>query len=203
MNTTWIKIASGVIVVLIIIVIVSMVLPSDENKPIQQPDESNTGPSNFQKQVEQDREKLLVTHEEEEAISNQTPENNIPQPNEPSQIETQPVPTQPQTKEITIYVKQLTDIEQTEAESQINWEVTAFDIGRLPMTSFKTSIDSARRILARWPESIYAYKAKLMLATIPEQRRQQFNITAQELDTSMFLKPRAGTVSWQVTIKEQ
>ena len=213
MNTTWLKIASGAIGVLIVIVLVSMFMPSGDNQPAQtQTNQEGNPPTNFYQQAEKDKKDLLVTPEEEEAIASQTPDNNVEQPGEPGQTtnnvtpppaESQPVPTQPQPTEITIYVKQLTNLEKTEAERELNYAVPMFSIGRLPTTSYKPAIDSVRRIINRWPDSIYAYNAKLLLAKIPPRYYQQYDITAEELDTSKFMKPRVGTVPVQVPIEEQ
>ena len=57
------------------------------------------------------------------------------------------------------------------------------------------SIEEAR------PDSIYAYKAKEMLAKIPERFYSQYHITPEELDTSMFLTSKAGTVPVRVKIE--
>lgn len=183
MNTLWIKIASGVIGILIIIVLVSMFMPSGEPEPAP----------TFTERVEEDKENFLVPPEQPDE-----PNQSLPTP-----VEIQPVPEAPKTNEITIYVKQLIGIEQTEAERELSYAVPMLSIGRLPVTSYKPMIDAARRIINRWPDSIYAYKAKQMLAELPESERQKNAITSQELDISMFSKPRTGTVPYKVPIEDR
>ena len=206
MNTFWIKIAGVAIGILIIIVVVSMFMPGGDNEPATA--QSPNKPTNFYDQAREDRKNLIPSQEEETAISNQTPDSNVQEqePNNnvpsPAVVVAQPAPVQPpQSNEITIYVKPLTESEKAEAEREINYEAPMYSIGRLPMTSYKPAIDSARRILSRWPDSIYAYKAKEMLAKIPERFYSQYHITPEELDTSMFLTSKAGTVPVKVKIE--
>ncbi len=201
MNSLWFKIASGAIGILIIIVLVSMFMPSGGNKESAPPAESNNPPvKTFAEQTEKDRAKYLVTQKE---TAFRTDANNTSKPVEPNGITAQSAPAAPKPKEIMIYVKRLNQEDQIQADQEISNMVTMLDIGRLPVTSMKPAIDSARRILSRWPDSMYAYKAKQMLAAIPERYQQQYNITAQEKDSSMFLKPRAGTEPYPMPIEER
>ena len=207
MNTLWLKIASGVIGILIVIVIVTMLLPGGEKEPeTTQPPVEKQQPTNFYDQANKDKEELTVKENyadnpEEQTQSsiepNQSENNAVAKP-----VEAQPVPLQQQPTEVTIYVKQLNEAERTQAEEQLNWGVTSFSIGRLPATSYKASVDAARRIISRWPESIYSFNAKLMLAKIPERYQQQYKITPEELDTSIFYQTRAGTIPVKVKIED-
>ena len=203
MNTLWLKIASAVIGILILIVLVSTFMPGGDKESTPPEEEQST----FYDQVERDRENLLVTEEipedteieslpavePTETINTETPTTEIARPVEPVRRPT----------EMTIYIKQLNEIEESLAEQEISFEVANFSIGRLPVTSYKPAVDSARRILDRWPESIYAFKAKLMLAKIPIRYRDQYKITSDELSTNMFFQSRAGTVPVTVTIEDQ
>lgn len=198
MNSLWLKIASGAIGILIIIVLVSMFMPSEGNKEPAQPAEANL-PTTFAGQTQKDKAKYLTNQDENAFKTDANNTSKTVEPNAPAAV--QPAQAAPQPQKTRIYVKRLIEEDNMLAEQEISNMVTMRDIGRLPVTSTKPAIDSARRILSRWPDSIYAYKAKQMLRDLPERYQQQFNITAQEMDTSSFLKPRAGTEPYEVTIE--
>ncbi len=197
MNTLWLKIASGVIGILIIIILVSMFMPGGDKEKTAPPITDNNLPSNFWAQTEN----------ENDANNSR---GNIQKPNEPVQsnnnatpvpVEPQIIPGQPKTTEMTIYVKKPNSSEQAEAEKQLNFAETSFEVGRLPGASYKTAVDAARGVIERWPDSIYAFNAKLMLAKVPERYQQQYKITADELSTNMFSQPKAGTIPVKITFE--
>ena len=209
MNTLWLKIASAAIGILILIVLVSMFIPSGSKEPVQQPAEPNL-PTTFYDQAKKDREDFTVPPEQ----TNPENQNVVSSLQSPAQspnetgittqpfIEVKPVPEQPTSNEVTIYVKPVSEMEKVEADREINYAVPMLSIGRLPATSYKPMIESIRRILNRWPDSIYAYQAKRMLAKVPERFQDQYHITPEELDISMFSKPRAGTVPMKIKVEE-
>jgi len=201
MNTLWLKIASVVIGILILIVLLPILMPGGDKEP-EQVNEPNAPTSSFWGQVEDDRENFLSTPEPAEitdANSNETEEITDEAP-----VEFQPVvPVQPQKREVTIYVKQLSDIEDIEAERLINAAVPGFDIGRLPVTGYSLMMQTCRQIISRWPDSSYAFQCKRMYAALPERYQQRYNITANDMDISMFFQPRAGTAPVTVTIEGQ
>ena len=87
-----------------------------------------------------------------------------------------------------------------EAERLLNVAVPGRSIGRLPMTGFKLMVDNCRTIIRRWPQSSFAYRAKLMLADLPERYQTRYQVTDKEKDVSMFAEQRPGTQPF--TIKE-
>jgi hypothetical protein len=87
----------------------------------------------------------------------------------------------------------LSEIDKIEAERFLNVAVPGRSIGRLPVTGFRLMVDNCRRIIERWPDSWYAYRAKQMLADMPPRFRPRYHITEEELDLSRFAEPRAGT----------
>lgn len=194
MNTFWLKIAGAAVAVVLIFVLIMTFTSGPTEKPVQS--EQPAKPKNFEQQKEADREKF----------------SNLPQPvnsqdqnqttvNVPETKTVQPVPEPPKpTVPITLYFKPLSEIEEIEAERLFNAAVPGRSIGRLPMTGFKLMVDNCRRIIERWPDSRYAYNAKKMLADMPERYQQRYNLTQEEIDVSMYLKPREGTKAY--TIKE-
>lgn len=191
MNTFWLKIAGAAIGIVLIFVLVSM-FTSDGTQEPEQPQRT------FEQQVEADREKFsnlpqpLNTQEQ-----NQTSVN-VP---ETTTTEPVPVPEPPKPAEpITLYFKPLSKIEEVEAERLYNVAVPGRSIGRLPMTRFKLMVDSCRQIIRRWPDSRYAYNAKKLLADMPERYYESYKVTPEEIDVSIYSKPREGTKPY--TIKE-
>jgi len=189
MNTFWLKIAAFVIAVVVGIVVVSMYMPHGPQEP--QPPEKT-----FYDQAEQDKKRFLaepkaVDSSEQQPVPQQGPAAQEPQaaPEQAQPVAEPPKPAGP----VTLYFKELSENDDIEAERLLNVAVPARSIGRLPMTGFKLMVDSCRQIIQRWPDSSYAYKAKRMLAEMPERFRRNYNITEEELDVSRFAQPRPGT----------
>ena len=193
MNTFWLKIAGVAVAVVVAIVLVSMLTSGGPQEP--QPPEKT-----FYDQAEQDKEKFLA---EPKPLENQQETAPPPQPAE-SQTEAAPAPPAvepPKPAEPTIlYFTELSEIDAIEAERLLNVAVPGRSIGRLPMTGFKLMVDGCRQIIQRWPESWYAYRAKQMLADMPQRDQQRYNVTKEELDMTRFAEPRPGTKPF--TIKE-
>ncbi len=189
MNTFWLKIAGAAIVVVGIIVLISMFTSNGTQEP-EQPKKT------FYDQAQQDKEKFLS---KPEPLSGQQAKSDTAQ----QPTVTRPVqqkPTQPAVP-TTLYFKELGEIDDIEAERLLNVAVPGRSIGRLPMTGFKLMVDTSRQIIRRWPDSWYAFRAKQMLADMPERYQQRYRVTEQEKDLSMFTKPRPGTKPF--TIKEE
>ena len=82
-----------------------------------------------------------------------------------------------------------------------NAAVPAKSMGRLQI-GFKNMVDNCRRIIQRWPDSWYAYKAQQMLIDMPERFYPRYKITEEEKDLSRFTKPRPGTKPFTDTDKD-
>ena len=164
MNTFWLKVAAGAVAIVVIIIIVGAYLPKGEKKP--QP----------QKTVydvwEKDDKRLRA-----EPQFKETPIS----PNQPiAQQQVQQLPTvveppKPQFKE-------LTEEEKIEAERLYEMAITERKMGRLPVMTYKKMVDYCREIIRKWPDSEYAFKAKRLLADLPERFHQMYNITKEEID---------------------
>jgi hypothetical protein len=190
MNTFWLKIAGAVIAVILIFVLVTTFTSKDN----QESEQSEQKPQTFEQQVQADREKFSnLPQPVEVRDQNQTTVNE-------TSIETiKPVPEPPKPLEpVTLYFKPLNEIESIEAERLFNAAVPGRSIGRLPMTGFKLMVDNCRQIIKRWPDSIYAYNAKKMLADMPERYQQRYNVTPEEIDVSIYSKQREGTEPYAI-----
>jgi hypothetical protein len=194
MNTFWLKIAVAAVAAVLIFILVLTFTSGPAEEPIQS--EEPAKPQNFAQQVEADREKFSNLPQPVETQDQNQTTVNVPE----TQI-VQPVPEPPKPSEpITLYFKPLSEIDEIEAERYYNVAVPDRSIGRLPVTGYKLMVDNCRRIIEKWPDSIYAYKSKQMMADLPERYKQRYNITPEEIDVSMYSKQREGTKPY--TIKE-
>jgi hypothetical protein len=207
MNTFWLKIA-GVAVIAFLIVIAIGLFTSNGNNESEQPEPPEEDQDSFYDAVREDKEKYLAEPEPVETpiaepdteIQATESVQEIPE-EQTTPLQIQPVPEPPKPVEIIIYVKPLGDIEQIEAERLFNVAVPGRSIGRLPMTGYKLMVDNCRQIIRRWPNCYYAYQSKRLFAEMPERYQTRYNITEEELDTSSFNKPKAGTVPYKITIE--
>jgi hypothetical protein len=199
MNTFWLKIM-GLAVLAVVIVILIGVFTSGTNS---QPKEPEKPKKTFYDQADEDKQRFLTAPQAQESES-QIPstEQTAPTQNQTTAQNTPPAIQQPKPAQpVILYFKELGEIDQIEAERLLNVAVPGRSIGRLPMTGFKLMVDQCRTIIQKWPESWYAYRAKQMLADMPERYQKRYNVTEQEKDISMFAKPRPGTKPF--TIREE
>jgi hypothetical protein len=199
MNTIWLKIM-GLAVLAVVVIILIGVFTSGTDSQAPEPEQPQ---KTFYDQAEEDKQRFLTKPQALDSQSQTTvKEQNPPTENQTAVQTTPPVVTQPKPAQpVTLYFKELGEIETIEAERLLSVAVPGRSIGRLPMTGFKLMVDNCRMIIQRWPDSFYAYNAKKMLADIPERYQQRYRITEQEKDISMFLKQRSGTKPF--TIKEE
>ena len=182
MNTFWLKIAGIAVAVLGVIILINVF---SSTKPQPKPEEQG-----FSHQVEKDKEKFLsrpqpVDSNQQNVQTTQQKESNQPV----STIVQAPTQTEP----VTLYFVELSEIDDIEAERLLNVAVPGRSIGRLPMTGFKLMVDNCRQTIERWPESWYAYRAKQMLADMPQRFWPRYKVTQEEVDISMYKQPRPGT----------
>jgi type IV secretory pathway VirB10-like protein len=171
MNTFWLKIAVLAVVIVALIVLVSIYWPAEsEPKP---------KPKTFYDVIEEDDRRLRAE----------------PQPPEPSEME-RPAPSEPQEQPVAKQpaeppkpvFKELSEVEKIEAERLFEFAIQQRKIGRLPATGYKPMVDACREIMQKFPGSEFDYKARRMLADIPERYRQRYNITKEEIDLTRFFK---------------
>ena len=161
MNTFWLKIAALAVVVVGLIILVSVFSGSGEPKP---------KPKTFYDVAEEDDRRLRAEPKIEDTKQTQQPAVTEPKP--------QPVPK----------FKELSEIEIVEAERLFEFAMQQRKIGRLPVTGFKPMVDACRKIMQKFPGSEFDYKARRMLADIPERFRERYKITKEEIDLTKFFK---------------
>jgi len=185
MNTFWLKIAGAAVAVVLIIVLIGMF--SSGGTPSS--DSPTTPEKTFYDQAAADQRRLLAQPQAQDA--------NQAQDLKARGFSTEPSRLQPEVPSAqlpaTLYFKELSEIDEIEAEKLLNVAAPGRSIGRLPMTGYKLMVDSCRMILQRWPESWYAYRAKQMLAEMLPRDQMRYKVTPEELDVSIFAKQRPGT----------
>ena len=202
MNSIWLKIAGLAVLVVVVIVVVGR-FQSDkpaagpaapaESRPVERP-------RTFADMAERDKQFATAPKPAESASAEQQAPAAAPSAPQPSQP---PAPAQPIasgvalpssiTKTTTLYFKPLEEEEDIAAQQLLPWVAAGRSIGRLPMVQYGLMVKACRQAEERWPDSIYAFRAKQALEEISERYAANYNITPSELDISRFFKPRQGT----------
>jgi len=200
MNTFWLKIMGLAILAVAVIIAISVFTSGTDS---QSPEPETKEPQKtFYDQAEEDKQRFLAEPQAQDSQSQTTATEQAP-PIE-SQTVVQAVPpaiVSPKPAQPTLlYFKELGEIDQIEAERLLNVAVPGRSIGRLPMTGFKLMVDSCRTIIRRWPDSQFAYRAKQLLADLPERYQKRYKVTEEEKGLRMFAEQRPGTKPF--TIKE-
>ena len=192
MNNFWPK----VLVVLVIIVAIGafVVWIKSGIEEAQKPERT------FSDMVKQDRTELMAEPNAKD-LANRQAQPQAPEAAEPEK-KAQPI-EHPQlaAEPTTFYFTEIDETEQIEGENLAAMLPTGRSIGRLPMTGFNLMVETCRQIMEKWPGSIYDYKARRALKQIPEQYRERYKITDQDIDLTPFTKPRPNTKPY--TIKEE
>ena len=155
MRTFWLKIAALTVLVMVLFVLAKF-FTSSESEP-EQPQQQKT----FYDVIEQDDKRLRA---------------------EPEQPEQPEAAAEPQAAKSLF--RELSEAEKIEAEKLFEVALAHRKMGRLPGMGYKTMVDTCRRIMRQYPDSIYAFKAKRMLGDIPRQYWTRYKITEEEVDIS-------------------
>ena len=157
MNTVWLKIVAVVVLLVVIFVIISKIA-NKASKP--------AGPERTISDTWRDDEKRLRA------------EPNVAESN----VSAQPDAGQQRRVVEPLKFKELTEDEKAGASQLFELAMAQRKMGRLPGVSYGAMVQYCREIIERYPGSEYAYKAKRMLADIPERERQRFHITDDEIN---------------------
>jgi len=185
MNTFWLKIAGIVVAIVVVVILIGVFSSNDESaQPSEPSQEPKAKPKTFYDQAEQDKKKFLA---KPKPAPDEANNKSATKPTQPTEDQAK------QPRKITLYFKELGEIDNIEAERLLNVAVPGRSIGRLPMTGFSLMLQNCRRIIRKWPDSWYAFRAKQMLADMPPRYQTRYNVTKEEIDLSMYTKPRPGT----------
>ncbi len=205
MNTIWLKLAGGVVAIIVVLVVVGQFTgDKSPSAPASAPEKDKT----FYDMADRDKQ-----FGKEPKPVQETPQPVAPPTTPGPNVATAPVapPTQPApqparkymlpsdiTQKTTMYFKPMNEDDDIAAQQLLPWATTARSLGRLPMVQYGPMVKASRDIMTRWPDSWYAFRAKQMLNEIYERYGENYKITEQEMDVSKFLKQRPGTEAREV-----
>jgi len=170
MNTFWLKIAGIAVVVLVAIIVINVVSNSEpEPRPPQK---------TFRDQIEEDDRRLRADPQFKQPPQTTTP---VQPGNQTRTVEPPKTGEPPKPK-----FRELSEIENIDAEQLFNNAIQFRKIGRLPGPRYRVMVDACRQIIQRYPGSEWAWKAKRMLGDIPEHYRSRYHITKEEIDLGNF-----------------
>ena len=76
----------------------------------------------------------------------------------------------------------MTEDEKAGADQLYELAIQQRKMGRLPGVSYGAMVQYCRQIIEKYPGTEYSYKAKRMLADIPERERERYHITDDEIN---------------------
>ncbi|MHC4752204.1 MAG: hypothetical protein ACYTFW_20320, partial [Planctomycetota bacterium] len=175
MNTFWLKIAGAVVGIVLVVVGISFLKSLTDSKP-KEPQQT------IYDTFDADEKRLRAEPEFNEPPKTNTsaqPPKTSTTTQPPSQTVEQTEPIEPPKPRF----KKLSEIEEIQAQKLFNVAIQERKMGRLPgiRLGYKKMVDHCREIIQRWPDSIYAFQAKRMLADIPERYHKMYNITKEEI----------------------
>lgn len=170
MDTFWLKVIALIIVIAGVFIGYTLLKPAENNEPKEPP-------KTIYDMAREDKKNLLA---------------------EPNATDFEKEP-QTQTAPVTLYFKEVAEIESIDAENTLAKIPSFRSIGRAPMMGYKPMVESCRLLMQRYPGTIYDYKARRALAQIPKQYRQRYGITDGQIDLDYFKTPRPNTIPYTVT----
>jgi len=161
MNTFWLKLAGLAVVAVILIVLVNVFssAKSDAEKALHRRNRLEKKPDTFYDVAARDDKRLRA----DPRPKGWTPGRDGEEP---------PMPE----------FRELDEIQKIEAQRLFNWAIQQRKIGRLPGPSYKHMVDACREIIEKFPDTVYAFKAKRMLGDIPRKYWDMYRITDEEVD---------------------
>ena len=163
MSNFWIKMAIFAVIIIALIVLVKNFSDS--------PPKEKTGPQTIYETWQEDDKKH---RDDPQNQTTTTPQTQTTQ-TQPAQLPTEPVKRQ---------FKELTETENIEAERLFEVALSGLKMGRLPGPGYRLAVDNCRQLIQKFPGSVYDYKARKLLADIPQRYRKIYNITPDEIDLS-------------------
>ena len=157
MNTFWLKIAGLAVVVISLIIIV--------NKFTGSQSESKPEPTKTVYDVWEEDDKRLRAE----------PTTKVP---------TTPEETKSPVEQPKMQFKELSPEDQVRASQLFEWALAERKMGRLPgvKLGYKNMVDHCREIIGKYPDSVYAFKARRMLGEVPKRYWKQYHITEEEIN---------------------
>ena len=124
--------------------------------------------------------------ESAEKVENIAPPEPVSQPEVKQPVAEQPVQTPDTDKPVVQQPEQIPQIDEDSPENidaQRLYSMAEFEskLARKPMMTYYKMVNYCRQILEKYPNTIYAEKARALLRKMPEHERSKYNITDKEL----------------------
>ncbi len=182
MNTIWMKIAAVAVVIVVALIVVGKFSSNEPTTAPPTPSQETERPKTVYDSFDRDDKEFGVKFQDEEPVAaapapTPTPPA-TPQPEATAQTPPAP-PAQPRFEKLPLE-------QEVEAQRFHSMALAERKRSRLPMMTPKLMVDYCRELIRRWPKSEYAFKAKLMLADIPERFKEMYKVTPAEMDVSSF-----------------
>ena len=185
MSGFWLKLA-GVIAAVFVVLIVLTVIPQGEDEPAgqtRQPEQRTVYDA-----FEEDEERLDAPIKQQELAKANEPNQQQASEQARQQVareQPEPQPEQPQQKseqqDQQPQFRELSRAEEADAEKLWQMAKQQRKMGRLPGMTFGQAVQYARDIIEKYPKTEYAMKARRLLADLPYNAKQRYEITKEEM----------------------
>ncbi len=196
MDTFWLKVAAVIVVIFGVIIGVNMLMPDKQDEPKEPP-------KTIYDMAEKDRKELLAAPSAKDFGDSEKPEqqSESAEGTEQQDGQTAPVVVEPEkpAEPTVLYFKEVSEIENIEADRILQMIPSWRTIGRMPFTGYNAMVESCRLLMERWPGSRYDYMARRALSEVPQRFWGRYQITDKEIDLEYFKKQRPDTIQYTVT----
>lgn len=172
MGSIWSKIAALVIIVVAVFLVIKFWPWAGET-------EFRPKPKTFQDVIREDDKRLRAEPELKEPAL-ESPELAVPV-NKPGPVTQEPQLAKPP-ELMTPKYEQLELEQKVDAERLLEMAIAERKMARLPGMSYKRMVDYCREIISKYPDSVYAAKARRILGEVPRQYWDRYKITAEEIN---------------------
>ncbi len=192
MDSIWLKIAVAVVLIIGIFVAVTALLDKADDK-------LNEPTRTVYDQDREDRQAIMAEPKKEDFEKPQPEAKEKPaEPVKQPEVIEQPIEQVKPKEPLILYFTELDQVEQVDAERQLQAVVAGIGVGRKPMLGYKMAVDSGFRIINKYKGSIYDYKVRKAFKIIPERYWRQYKITDETVDLEYFKKQRPNTVAHEI-----
>jgi hypothetical protein len=180
MDSFWLKLAVVLIVIAGVFIGYTLLKPAEQQQPKEEP-------KTIYDMAKQDRKDLLAEPNASDFEKNKSTEN------------TQQTEAEKPAAPVTLYFKEVSEIDKIEADNILANIPSFRTIGRLPFTGYGVMVQSCRQLMQKFPGTIYDYKARRALAQVPQRYWDRYKITDEEVSLDYFKTPRPDTTPYTVT----
>lgn len=101
-----------------------------------------------------------------------------------TEVPAAPAETKTPVEQPKMQFKELSPEDEVRASQLFEWALAERKMGRLPgvKLGYKNMVDHCREIIGKYPDSVYAFKARRMLGEVPKRYWKQYHITEEEIN---------------------